>query len=258
MSTAVAKKENTELALAQDLGSWGESPVSVKDVVIPRMLVMNGTSELVTEGEAGFGEIRCSLTKKKLADLKNGVKIVPFAMKKCFIEYDADAEPKQYLRRVEMTPANENLPYNDKGLDNEGKECNISRDYVMEFFCLLPEEIDRGGELPYIITFRRTALRNGKKLATQMFISNRGAGLPPPGLTVELFTKKESNDDNTWAVPDVRLDPEATSKTKPEHVASALKWFKMINQVKVHEADEEATPVMEKSNASVETGPAKF
>lgn len=258
MSSAVAKKESTELSLAQDLGSWGESPVSVKDVVIPRMLVMNGTSDLVTEGEAGFGEIRCSLTKKKLADLKNGVKIVPFAMKKCFIEYDADEEPKKYLRRIEMTPANENLPYNDKGVDQDGKECNISRDYVMEFYCLLPEEIDRGGELPYIITFRRTALRNGKKLATQMFISNRGAGLPPPGLTVELFTKKESNDDNTWAVPDVRLDPEATKKTSEAHMSAALKWFKMLNTMKVHDGDEEHTLEVKSSGASVDTGPAKF
>lgn len=260
---AVAKKqeETKALSLAQDLSSWGDAPVSSKDLVIPRILLMNGTSDLVTSGEAGFGELRDSLTNRKLGDLKNPVRIIPFAMKKSWIEYEIDSDgEKEYLRKYDVTPQNENQKYEGEGEGREGGVTQVSRDYVMEFYVLLESDVRKGGELPYIITFRRTALKNGKKLATQMYVSNRGAKLPPPGMTLELCVKIAANDDNKWAVLDVNLDPEVTKATDAETITKCLDWYKMINTMKVHEDsyNEDASTEQAPSGESVDSGPAKF
>lgn len=262
MTNAVAKKqeETTALSVAQDLGAWGDAPVSSKDLVIPRILLMNGTSDLVTSGEAGFGELRDSLTNRKLGDLKNPVRIIPFAMKKSWIEYELDSNgEKEYLRKYDVTPANENQKYEGEAEGREGGITQVSRDYVMEFYVLLEEDLKKGGELPYIITFRRTALKNGKKLATQMYVSNRGAKLTPPGMTLELCVKIAANEDNKWAVLDVNLDPEVTKVTSEKFVGKSLDWFRMINTMKVHEDsyNEEASE-QASSGESVANGPAKF
>lgn len=224
------KKNSGEVVQAMDLSQWGQAPISSKDIVIPRINLMQGLSNMVTEGEAVFGEFRDSLANKKLGDFKQGFQIIPFHMRKIFVEYDAtDKTDKKYLRTVDITPQNENLPYEDMGKNEKGETIYISRDYVLEFFCLLPSELKSGGELPYILSFRRTSLREGRKLATQMYVTNRGAGLPPPGLVVTVESGKQSNEKNSWAVAQVNLSPEATRKATNEEMGLALKWFKTVN-----------------------------
>ena len=65
---AVVEGSTNALAVAdENLGDWGASPLSAKDIIIPRMLVMQPMSDMVTAGEAAFGEFRDSLNKEKLS-----------------------------------------------------------------------------------------------------------------------------------------------------------------------------------------------
>lgn len=236
MSKEVTKKENkNEVSTEVNMDEWGGSPISAKDIVLPRILLMQPMSEKVTEGEAAFGDLIESLNGEKIGDLKNPIEIIPFYMTKTFVEYNAnDPKDKKYVRIVPITPENDDLPYNDdNGTDRDGKPCKIERDRCMNFYCLLPKDIENNSAIPHIVTFRRSSAKAGKKLATQMYVKNRDAGLPPPAVMVNLSVAKDSNDKGTFGVLDVNF----TKKTPENHVKECLRWVKLIlaGQATVHE-----------------------
>ena len=269
-TTAVAEapKAGLPASIASNVADWGRNEMSSKDMVISRLIVMQPTSKLVASGDQGFvqGDMVDSLTNRKLGSYKAPTEIIPFDMRRNFIEYDVtageDIKNKKFLRVTPITAKNENLPYKDSEKSAEGKTIKVSRDYVLEFFCLSPEDVKNGSAVPFIISFRRSALKNGKKLATQMYVTNHAAKLIPPAQTVELFTSKETDGDNTWAMLNVNLDPGKMRRTSEEGLKSAFDWFKRIRsgEVKVDDSElvnpeaDAAVP----SGEDVGTGPAKF
>ena len=77
-SKEVVKKEKNELANPIKMDEWGGSPITSQDIILPRILMMQPMSDMVTEGNAAFGEFRESLNGTKLGDFKNPIEIVPF------------------------------------------------------------------------------------------------------------------------------------------------------------------------------------
>lgn len=237
MSKELAKKEAAELAAALDPNEWGVTEVSSRDIIIPRILLMQPMSDKVTNGDAAFGEFRESLNNEKLGDFKEGFEFIPFHMEKVFIEYKLiptkDGAKKEYLRVVPITPQNEDLPYEDREKGDDGVSYDISRDRVMNFYVLLPKELQTGGAIPYILSARRTSMTAGKKLATQMYVKNMMAKKTPASTVCIATCSKQSNDEGTWAVMDVA----PVGQTSDQYVLEALKWLKMIKagKAKAHE-----------------------
>lgn len=257
----VAVKETAPApAVQDDLAGWGQADISSRDIIIPRILLMQPMSEKVTAGEAAFGEFRESLNNEKIGNFEKGFNILPFHMEKVFVEFNCeDPEEKEFLRVVPITAANENLPYEDEEFNEElNKKIKISRDRTMNFYVLLPEELKAGGAIPYILSFRRTSLQAGKKLATQMFVKNRAAGKSPAAVIMEVTVGKQTQDKKTWAVADVKIGTAAAADMQAE----AFKWFQLVSskQVKVDEEsyNTEAKDDVKTSGESVDTGPSKF
>lgn len=259
---AVAVKEQSAPVVAdENLAGWGQAEISSRDIIIPRILLMQPMSEKVTAGEAAFGEFRESLNNEKIGNFEKGFEILPFYMEKVFVEFNCeDPEEKEFLRVVPITAANENLPYEDEEHNEElGKKIKISRDRTMNFYVLLPEELKAGGAIPYILSFRRTSLQAGKKLATQMYVKNRAAGKSPAAVVMEVTAGKQSQDKKTWAVADVKIGKAA----ELAYQAEALKWFQLVSskQVKVDEESYNADAKEDSaksSGASVDAGPSNF
>jgi hypothetical protein len=231
-----AVTENTkkqEIALANDLNEWGPAPISNQDMIIPMLLVQQPMAKRVTAGTAKFGDLIESLNDTVIGDPNTPTSIIPFYMEKVFTEYKVDGKEKEYLRMVPITNENEGLPYEDEGEDREGKKCKISRDKCLNFYVLLESELKDGGGLPYIISFRRTSLRAGKKLATQMYVKNMQAGLTPASVVCDIVVNKTTHDSHTFAT----LDTVPGKRSKDEYVVEALKWLKVVKsgKAKVHE-----------------------
>jgi hypothetical protein len=174
-STVPAVREQNAISTQvsnAELDEWG-MPVSARDIIIPNIYLMQPMSEKVTAGDAAFGDFRESLSNEKLGDFKEGFDVVPLMLEKLWVEFDDsdDLDEKEYLRTVPVTPANEALPYEDQEKDQEtGKMRKIARDLVFRFYVLLLKDLEMGTALPHIISFRRTSLRAGKQLATQMYV----------------------------------------------------------------------------------------
>ena len=238
----MAKKEiqtKKTADISTDIAEWGDTRVTSKDMVIPKILPLQHMSEKVKEKQGEYGEFRDTLSNEKFGDLENPFEVIPFLMQKKWLEFQlipqkGGGHKREYLQTVliQDNPMiegfNDDLPLRDD-------DALIERDRVMDFFILIPSEIERGDALPYVLSFRRTSLKCGQKMATQMYVKNRAAGKAPASVVMELSGKDKSNDDGSFVVQDLKPSRVASEK----EVAEALKWFKVIKQggAKVDDSD---------------------
>jgi hypothetical protein len=217
-STEVVAQGSTAVAAVANLEEWGSGDVSSKDLIIPKILAMQGLSDFVTEGKAKFGDFVDSVSGEVLGSVDKPIKFVPFYMEKVWIISSRKKGEKKYEfdRYEAVTPANENAyPFEEVIGDTEFKY-----EYTHQYYVLRPEDTS----MPYVLSFKSTSLRAGKVLSTQMYIRNRAAGLNPAAITMELGGKKEKNDNGTFVVMEVK----PAGATSAELQSDALMWLKTI------------------------------
>lgn len=231
MSKEVAKKQTAEVST--ELMEWGSGPdVSTKDLVVPKLLLMQGTSDLVKKKKAQYGDLVDSIDKQVLGGTDKAVEVVPFHVNKYYTIRDKNTPKKDFIRRDVLNAESDNLPYFD--IDPDGKE--IIRERTYEVYC-----IQTGSEyvanLPLVVVLKASNEKTGKAVFTQMYIKNKNAKLSPAAVTFDITSREETRDDNSYMVYDVKPKRRATK----EEEASCLTWFKMVTQIKVDESDEETT-----------------
>lgn len=207
---------NTEVA-AVNMDAFGNGGVSSADVVIPKILAMQGLSKMVTEGVAKFGDLVDSLSGEVLGNTDKPVQVIPFHLHKIWItSFKAKGKNKFEFQSIEdVTPANEN-----KSWEVNTAEGTIKNEKCFNFYCLRPDDMS----LPYIVGFKSTSLKAGKQLATQMYVKNRSAGKVPPAKVINLGGIKRSNDDGTFVVLDVNVARDSSN----EEIMECLNWFKTV------------------------------
>lgn len=240
----VAVKENTEVVEheAANLQDWGQADVSSRDIIIPKILAMQGLSDLVSEGKAKLGDFADSVSGEILGSIESPVKFIPFHMEKTWIVSSKNlGENKfEFERYDSVTSENMGRPLQEVVGDKE-----IKYEYALQFYVLLPHDTS----MPYVITFKSTSSRAGRVLSTQMFVRNRAAGLVPPAFTMELGGKKEKNDKGTFVVMEVR----PVEKTSDELISECLNWYRVVKEGKTQvAADKDASPVGEYSSENVQ------
>ena len=221
-SGLTTKKESTEMT-AYDASAWESKDKfrSNKDLVISRILPMQGMSKLVTAGKAKFGDIFDSVTEEKLGDLDSPVEFIPIRWDLVWVKFKnvaaANATKKKWdWDGMEMiTAQNDDLPYEDG---------DVRRDRTLMFYGLRPDDI-KG--IPTIVSFRRTSLRGGKKLQGLMEDRLKGAGLPPCAKVVKLKVEKKENDDGTYLVLDYELGRDSTKN----EIDRCFEWFQKLKKM---------------------------
>ena len=214
----VVAKAETAVSVATDMDAWGSGDVSAKDIVIPKILAMQGLSELVSEGKAKFGDFVDSLTHEVIGSIEKPVKFVPFHMEKVWIisKKPAGQQGRYEFDRFEpVTAQNMNRPFEETADGMDWKN-----EYTMQFYVLRPEDTS----IPYVISFKSTSAKSGKVLATQMYVRNRAAGLVPPAFTMLLGGRKEKNDKGTFIV----METKTGEKTDPALIEECLNWYQTI------------------------------
>lgn len=235
--TKAVTKTKDNLPADPNLADWGEADYgSTNDIIIPKLLLMQGLSDKVVNGEAKLGEVRDTANDDLHADFSKAVEVIPFYMFKAWVIKENDE-----FKRVEpITADNDNWPYNET---IDGVE--ISRDRTLYLYCLLPGELSG---LPFIMPFRRTTLKMGRIIDTQMYTTNRMAKLSPAGYTFVLQPTKTKNDKGTFAVYEVKKG----RLTTEEERSTALEWLKTVRagKTKMDNRDE--------SQEEVKDGPSQF
>jgi hypothetical protein len=239
MTKAVAVKADTLNEQALDIHrsaaamatQMAETGIEVGDLEIPKLMLMQNTSELVGAEEASFGDMINTMSNEKLGDFSQPVEIVPLKLFKTLRIYDISGKQPKFLRAEPLDPVNEALPW-------EGNEGGIAIKRVknMNFFILLKSEIEAGTAFPLVVSFKSTGMQAGKQLATQLF-RMVALGQLPYSQSVTLMANKEKKETNTYAVfkigKSTKLDPAAV------HVAK--EWLGRLASLnyKVHETADE-------------------
>lgn len=198
--------------------------------MIPRLLLMQGMSPMVTKGDGKIGEIRESLNETLMASPDKPIEIIPFKMDRVWKEMELDKKTVKAIIPVidDATSPDFN---DDLGNDIRDAKGNLAghRFRALRFFVLLPHH----SPLPHMIEFKSTSLRAGRKIAMQMYTTNPMLGKNPAAMSFNLFGKKEEKDKQVYALFDTTIGRETTKEEQDE----ALKWFNMLRggKAKVHE-----------------------
>jgi len=208
--------------------------VSAQDILIPKLLLMQGLSELVKDGDASIGDYVCTGTKEKFGDYSSSFEVVPFYIHKKWVEYEviktkkgSDTKFSQVIPIVSDPAAkgyNDSLPLIEDGLE---------RVRVFDLYCLMPKEIEMGVAFPYVIPFQRTSMDAGRTAYTQMYIRNGVNGLAYAVLDVS--AKSKTNEHGSFGVPNIKL----ARKSSESEVKAAAYWHKAVvgGQTKTDDSD---------------------
>lgn len=242
---SAAKKEKQEVATIAPSemqtqaaqASMGQEVVA-SDVIIPRLLLMQGISPLVTSRKAQIADLIRSTTGEKLGDPEHPVKIIPLTMTNMWMDFEkvpGEDQPRfrgMYPRGVTKRDANgqpletnEALEWTFKG--PQGQE--MFRRKTVILYALVPSDIAAyeaeliraldAGEAPdlnksispVVITFQSTSFKHGGKKAATFFntlkqnnaiLASKGRVLAPFEYVMSLKCKEEAKGKASWYVFD--------------------------------------------------------
>src|SRR4051794_30344857 len=103
-SKALELKKPT--AVAAPMSLEGMEGIDASDILIPKLLLMQGLSELVAEGKFQMGDIVNSVTQAKLGDKTKSIEFIPIATFKTWVVM----HDKQYAATLPQTLENKSWP----------------------------------------------------------------------------------------------------------------------------------------------------
>lgn len=245
MTKEIAKKESTALATPMQNQSWGSENIDASDVVIPKLLLMQGQSEYVAEGKAKLGDIVRSTTGEVLGDSKKGVEIIPIMSFKTWTILEKIGGKFEFRSVEPITADNVNEP-----LEWSVGNSVWRRDRCLNFYVLLPSDIKREAAaleklkktgafpdpkdalLPCVLSFRRTSYTAGKALSTH-FLQAASFNRPPAVSIFSLSSKMEKNDLGTFYIFEIAN----AGMTAEADLVVCKKWYETITQTKVRVDD---------------------
>ncbi len=232
MAKEIVKQEDKKVSAMAVFAKKSEAAnIDRKDLLIPKLLTMQGLSKLVAAEKATMGDIVNSVTGEVLGGKSKPVNVIPLKIFKTWVRYKIQGGSPMYIGTEPFTPENANRPW-EESVDG-GK---IRNDQALNFYVMLEEDMKKPFALPFVLSFRRTSYRNGRKLVNH-FAQAEAIHQEAFGGTVELRTEKQQNDQGIFYVFDVG----ATKATNPEYAAKCELWMKTLAEAKVtiDDSDEE-------------------
>lgn len=256
METQMTKQEQPNAIMHTAPQNYAEECLA-GDVVIPKLLLMQGLSESVSEGKAKMGDIMRSTTEEVLSSNKDEkIEIIPITFRNSWSIHEKVPGEKAKFRGTEpRTAGNDHLPWD---FSKDGKD--FQRVKVIELFALLPKDVETdlaeklkaaSGELPdidktllpVVITFRSTGFKAGKTINTH-FVKARANGVKPYQYSLSLGRYLDKNDKGAFYVWD--FGPKSTPVKKEfypaiEQMSTMLRPMVQQGTVVVDDKDESET-----------------
>jgi hypothetical protein len=244
MTKAVAKKEETAVS-TQVHQHVGHEEILSSDIMIPKLLLMQGLSELVNEGKARQGDMVRSTTGEVLGNAKEAVEFIPLTFYNQWIIQELVGKKYEYRGVEPMTAKNQDLPW-----EFEHNGSKWKRVKSINVYALLPKDIARerkevqaalaAGSLPdpstalmpVLISFRSTSYNAGKTIVTH-FARAQKYKVPAYVSTLKLTCTQDKNDLGSFFVFGV----EPAGKTAQDDQTVAQEWYQILSQGK-HKVDD--------------------
>lgn len=214
--------------------------VEAADIQIPKILLMQGLSDFVTEQRAGLGDLVDSLTAEKLGDSKKPVNVIPICMWKDYVIMEKRGQKYEFK---EFKPYNEDTQHwrefeNREFTDEKG--IPHQRNFRMNFAVLLEREAGELGAFPHVISFQRTSLKAGKNFAN-FFLKAQTKGQKPWFFTLGVGAKIEKNELGSYYIPTVATAKETQDFDQVNETCRTWEAIFTQGSAKIDERDSQST-----------------
>ncbi len=227
----VTRDDNRQVAVAtRHQEMLDEDDIQATDLLLGKMLSMQGLSKLVSEGKATIGEIRDSVTGKLLCKKGESLEVILFKPFKTWVQFIKNGGKEQFDSVVPF--GTDNADWEREYVD-EHKRIFV-RYQCLNYFSLLTQEIKDGDYRPRVLSLRSTAYKTGRKIeTTRAFLKKMGLSLPFK--TLNLCTTQQKNDKGTWFIPDVTEGRKSTE----QELDAVKEWMSLIgaSSVKIDHSD---------------------
>lgn len=226
MSKEIVAKQESAIS-TEVINDWGQENVQQRNIVIAKILSMQGLSKPVAAGVAKIGDLCDSVSGKvvcefdnKTQGLKDTFEFIPFHCDDLWILEKKVNGKFVYVKSEKVTSANESREWNQT---IDGEEWKFTRS--LYFYVVLPSD----PTIPYIVPFKSTSLRNGKILYTQVFVKNQVVVngkmiVIPPLKTMKVTVTKTSNDKGTFSI----IGSEISRNSTLEEMKMCKQWKDVI------------------------------
>ncbi len=208
----VSKASTTEVYKFQQGEAWGAGThIDSKDIIIPKILLMQKMSDLVGNGKAKPGDFVNSLEGTVLGKTVDFIVLDTYKTIQIF-------EGNDYKQTVPFTAEEAAKPY-----DEVVGGIKIKRSHVTSFYVLLPRDIQMHVPFPMVISFKGTSAYTARKLST-MLLKLQMLNRPSAGAVFNLSCHEEKNDKGTYYVMDVSQTRDSTM----DELVYAKQWYDTI------------------------------
>lgn len=206
------------------------------DAVIPSIYLMQAMSQWVTDEKAKPGDFVKSGTQQIIGSAKEPFYLVPLAFTKSF--RIVEAKGNKWVRNEPFNPAkSDEWEFTENGLSLKRIKCInvlgfIAKDLAAEKEAL--EAAQKSGEMfdldkalkPVAIQFRSSSFKSAKIITDHFVMAEeyKSFGAQPYSHIFEIGAHKETNDDGTFFVMDVKRD-KAIDK---QYLGTCRKWRELI------------------------------
>lgn len=246
MNTQVAKKSKEESNLPAQFAAanWGNTELSAADMLMPRVLLMQGSSDLVKNKRTkAVGDMIDSVSHVTLLSAKDAlagktIEMVPLHAYKTWIINKLDPQTKKfkYFSQEPMLPGEDKLPWDFQVYNEQTRQQDVfKRIYRINVYALIKSQIGTEDCIPYLVSFQVFALNEGKKLTTHFMKAARN-NKPPFCKTFLLGSAgATSKSGDTFEIfkADLGADFPMSEWNVP------YKWYNEIRAGKVKADDEE-------------------
>lgn len=236
----VAKKETATIALPEDLsGSWGAEGYDNSDILIPRLLLMQGQSQFVADGKAKVGDIIKSTTGTIYGDSQNPVTIIPIMMWKDWTIERKEKNKWEYSHTEKVASLSNEREWTQPNGESFRRNTNLNFFVLLAKDCKMEQEAieqaDKTGSEPDVnafvmpchLKFSRTSYTTGKFLVTH-FATMSQFKRPPAMKMFKLGAKKLDGDQGPYQVFTV----ENYENTPLPFIYIAKKWYDVLKVAK--------------------------
>jgi hypothetical protein len=210
METQTTALQTKQANQAVALRNTQDQEILASSILVPRLHMMQGLSELVSEGKAHVGDIMKLPNNTVVAKKGANVEFIPLVLHESWLLEEKVGNKFEYRGREARDVSNDDRPWE---YTNKGTEWRRSK--VIECFVLLVNEISeeakelekakKGGFadpdkalMPCVLTFQRTNYNAGRELST-FFANCKRFSAPLYCKIFNLSTVSTTNDKGTFA-----------------------------------------------------------
>lgn len=235
--------QSTSLAAFAD-DAWGFDAIDPKDIIIPRLLLLQANGKLVADEKGAAGDILNTTTYEKLGSGrkkdKKDISVIPIKMYKTLLTELKRDGTKSFVSLKPITPGMEIPPYDVE----QGDGSVLLNMQCINVYFLLASEATDPTALPHVITFKNSSYNAGKVIANHFLgcLRARAAGFKderaiPAATVFSLGANGHTNErGQTFFVYEVSKARNASV----DELAAAHAWAGLLKGKEVKEASETA------------------